>query len=175
MGDAALEGDPHSTNDDWPTDPDPGAVGPRRLYLILFVKERDRIFALATDYVLAARLVGVMLWPHWLMALNSGVAFRQNHRRKNVLLQKGQTGVHVPAWFELSHSLISTPGRTQRAHRRTSGGVDMRSCGIRSQLLCGSSAGFILRSRHQRSMTSALKRQSVPMRKPGNSPRRSSL
>ena len=43
------------------------------------------------------------------MALNSGVAFRQNHGRKNVLLQKGQTGVHVPAWFELSHSLISTP------------------------------------------------------------------
>ena len=60
-GDAALEGDLHSTNDDWPTDPDPGAVGPRRLYLILFVKERDRIFALATDYVLAARLAAVML------------------------------------------------------------------------------------------------------------------
>ena len=37
------------------------------------------------------------------------------------------------------------------------------------------SPGFMLRSRHQRSITSALKRQSVPMRKPGNSPRRRSL
>src|SRR5580692_156424 len=39
----------------------------------------------------------------------------------------------------------------------------------------GSSGSFMLRSRHHLSITSALKRQSVPIRKPGNSPRRSSL
>ncbi len=104
----------------------PVPLGRVAFTFILFVKERDRIFALATAYVLSSAASRCNAWPHWLMALNSGAAFRQNHGRENVLLQKGQTGVHVPAWFELSHSLISTPGRTQHAHGRTSGGVDMR-------------------------------------------------
>lgn len=61
LGQAALRGDPHSTMMLGLLVLTLVPLGRVAFTFILFVKERDRIFALATAYVLAALIAGVML------------------------------------------------------------------------------------------------------------------
>jgi uncharacterized membrane protein len=61
LGRAALKGDPHSVLMVGLLVLTLVPLGRVAFTFILFVKERDRIFALATAYVLAALIAGVML------------------------------------------------------------------------------------------------------------------
>lgn len=61
LGVAALRGDPHSIMTIGLLVLTLVPLGRVAFTFILFVKERDRIFALATAYVLAALIAGVML------------------------------------------------------------------------------------------------------------------
>lgn len=61
LGEAALSGDPHSVLMLGLLVLTLVPLGRVAFTFILFAKERDRIFALATAYVLAALILGVML------------------------------------------------------------------------------------------------------------------
>jgi uncharacterized membrane protein len=61
LGEAALRGDPHSILMMGLLVLTLVPLGRVAFTLILFLKERDRVFAIATAYVLAALILGVML------------------------------------------------------------------------------------------------------------------
>jgi hypothetical protein len=61
LGKAAISGEPRSILMVGLLVLTPSTLGTRSLYLVPFVAQGDRIFAIATAYVLAALIAGVML------------------------------------------------------------------------------------------------------------------